>query len=236
MFKFGEKVEGHDVFVFNEREVRAAAGIVFLFAYIAFMNAFLLGEMELTKVLVVGFLLDFLLRLFFNPKYAPSMILGRWVVNNQVPEYVGAAQKRWAWGFGFALAVVMFYLVILNDVRGPMLIITCGLCLGLMFFEAVFGICFGCKVYNLFNKESAHLCPGGTCELDRVREDIQKVSPTQLAVLIVFTVIITAGVVFGSSLIKVLGLEDAKRDCAVPEHALEHVEMWKLHNGCLTSQ
>jgi hypothetical protein len=38
MFGFGEKVAGYEIRVFNEREVRAAAGIVFLFAFIAFMN------------------------------------------------------------------------------------------------------------------------------------------------------------------------------------------------------
>jgi hypothetical protein len=41
VFKFGEKVAGYDIPVFNEREVRAAAGIVFFFAFIAFMNGFL---------------------------------------------------------------------------------------------------------------------------------------------------------------------------------------------------
>jgi hypothetical protein len=29
------------------------------------------------------------------------MIMGRWIVNNQTPEYVGAPQKKWAWAFGF---------------------------------------------------------------------------------------------------------------------------------------
>jgi hypothetical protein len=49
MIKFGEKVSGYDVLVFNEREVRAAAGIVFLFAFMAFMNGFLTGNNEPTK-------------------------------------------------------------------------------------------------------------------------------------------------------------------------------------------
>jgi hypothetical protein len=44
MFGFGEKVAGYEIRVFNEREVRAAAGIVFLFAFIAFMNGFLTGN------------------------------------------------------------------------------------------------------------------------------------------------------------------------------------------------
>ncbi len=169
MFGFGEKVAGYDVYVFNEREVRAAAGIVFLFAFMAFMNGFLTGNNEPLKLMVMVFLFDFFIRLFINPKYAPSMIMGRWMVNNQIPEYVGSPQKRWAWTFGFFLAVVMFYLVVMNNIRGPINILTCALCLGLLFFEAVFGICAGCKVYNVFHKGGAKYCPGESCDLIRDR-------------------------------------------------------------------
>jgi hypothetical protein len=41
-FSFGEKVHGYDISVFNEREVRAAAGILFVGAMVSFMNAFLI--------------------------------------------------------------------------------------------------------------------------------------------------------------------------------------------------
>jgi hypothetical protein len=178
-FIFGEEVPGYEVLVFNEREVRAAAGIVFLFAFMAFMNGFLTGNNEPTKLMVSVFLVDFFIRIFINPKYAPSMVLGRWMVNNQTPEYVGAAQKKWAWSFGFFLAVVMFYLVVLNNIRGPINILTCALCLGLLFFEAVFGICAGCKVYNLFHQQSAKYCPGESCDLSKGREEIQKLNLLQ---------------------------------------------------------
>jgi len=160
MFVFGERVEGYDGLMFNEREVRAAAGIVFLFAFMAFMSGFLTGNNEPTKLMVSVFLLDFFIRIFINPKYSPSMVVGRWIVNNQKPEYTDAAPKRWAWGIGFTLAAIMFYLVVLNEIRGPINILTCALCLGLLFFEAVFGICAGCKIYNLFHKEKVKHCPG----------------------------------------------------------------------------
>jgi len=182
MFEFGEKIEGYDVCVFNEREVRAAAGIVFFFAFVAFMNGFLTGNNDPTKVMVTVFLFDFFIRIFINPKYAPSMIAGRWFVNNQKPEYVGAPQKRWAWAFGLFLAAVMFYLVVLNNIRGPINILTCAMCLSLLYFESVFGICIGCKVYNWFHKEAAHYCPGDACDLSRGREDIQKLNGIQIII------------------------------------------------------
>ncbi|CAC9443013.1 DUF4395 domain-containing protein [bacterium endosymbiont of Bathymodiolus sp. 5 South] len=179
MFGFGEKVAGYEIRVFNEREVRAAAGIVFLFAFIAFMNGFLTGNNAPTKLMVSVFLLDFFIRLFINPKYAPSMVVGRWIVNNQTPEYVGAPQKMWAWGFGFFLAALMFYLVVLNDIRGPVNILTCALCLGLLFFEAVFGICAGCKVYHAFHQGGAKHCPGHSCDLTKKKASIQSLNFAQ---------------------------------------------------------
>ena len=39
VFEFGERVDGYPVRVLNERAVRAAAGIVFFFAIVSFMNA-----------------------------------------------------------------------------------------------------------------------------------------------------------------------------------------------------
>ncbi len=182
MFAFGEKVAGYNGLMFNEREVRAAAGIVFLFAFMAFMNGFLTGNNEPTKLMVTVFLFDFFIRVFINPRYSPSMVVGRWIVNNQKPEYTDAAPKRWAWGFGFALAAILFYLLVLNDIRGPMNILTCALCLGLLFFEAVFGICAGCKIYNLFHQQKVTHCPGEVCDLTRARAPIQLLNASQKAI------------------------------------------------------
>jgi len=179
MLAFGEKVTGYDTPMFNEREVRAAAGIVFLFAFMAFMNGFLTGNNEPTKLMVSVFLFDFFIRVFLNPKYAPSMIVGRWIVNKQKPEYVDAKPKRWAWGFGFILALTMFYLVVLHNVRGPTNIITCAVCLGLLFFESAFGICAGCKIYNLFHQEKVKHCPGESCDINRSKDEIQLLNSAQ---------------------------------------------------------
>jgi hypothetical protein len=54
---------------------------------IAFMNALLVQNFDILKVFVVIFFLDFTLRLFINPRFAPSMILGRFFIQNQKPEY-----------------------------------------------------------------------------------------------------------------------------------------------------
>ncbi|MEX1168425.1 MAG: DUF4395 domain-containing protein, partial [Hydrogenophaga sp.] len=164
IFQFGETVEGYPVRVVNERTVRAAAGILFALAMVSFMNAYLLGNYQPTRLFVIVFLIDMTLRML-NPRWSPSMIVGKWVVRNQTPEWVGAPQKRFAWGLGVALGLVMFNLMVLQQTMGPLNMLVCGSCLTLMFFESAFGICLGCKLYNLFNTAPAQLCPGGVCEV-----------------------------------------------------------------------
>ena len=92
-FSFGEKAHGYDIPVFNEREIRAAAGILFVGAFIAFMNAFLLGDYGILKVFVVIFFLDFTIRLFINPLFSPSMMLWRIAVHKQAPKSSGAPKN-----------------------------------------------------------------------------------------------------------------------------------------------
>lgn len=116
-FSFGEKVHGYDIPVFNEREIRAAAGILFVGAMVAFMSAFLVGNYEILKVFVVIFFLDFTIRLFVNPRFAPSMILGRIAVQAQVPEYAGAPQKRFAWAIGWIMSLTMIIIVNILEIR-----------------------------------------------------------------------------------------------------------------------
>ena len=148
-FQFGEHHGEYPVRVINEREARAGAGILFLIAGVAFMNAWLTGNYLPTQAVVMGFFADFFIRVLINPRFSPSLVLGRLAVRNQVPEFVGAPQKRFAWALGLALASLM---LVFNNVRGPINMLVCMLCLLLPCFEAAFGICLGCRVYGIFNK------------------------------------------------------------------------------------
>jgi len=183
---YGEKVFGYENGVINEREARAAAGILFLFGMLSFLNSFMLGNFAFTQYFVGFFMIDFLIRII-NPSYSPSMLLGRFFVRNQIPEYVGADQKRFAWTIGFLLSAVMFYLVVLNPQMNPIKILICIICLALLISESAFSVCLGCKIYNLFNKEKATNCPGGVCEVHE-KEPIQKFNLAQkLIVLLLVT-------------------------------------------------
>jgi len=184
-FKFGEDVEGYNIPVLNEREIRAAAGILFVIMFISILLAILKGNFTMLKYAVVLFLTDILIRVFVNPKFSPTLIIGRLVVGNQVPEYVGAAQKKFAWFIGVALAATMFVLIVLVNSYSPITGIICLICLIFLFFESAFGICLGCKFYSLVYKEKAQYCPGEVCDV-KSRHDIQKTSKIQLFIVIAF--------------------------------------------------
>lgn len=181
--KFGEDVEGYRIPVLNEREIRAAAGILFVLMFAAIAGAVLKGSFVLLKYAIAVFLPDMLVRVFVSPRWSPTLILGRLAVRNQVPEYVGAPQKRFAWIIGVALASVMFVLVNVLNTFSPITGIICLLCLIFLFAESAFGICLGCKLYPLVTGRAPERCPGEVCEA-KDRQPIQRVSVAQLAVLL----------------------------------------------------
>ena len=195
LIKFGEDVEGYDIPVLNEREIRAAAGMLFLLMYTALMFILFKGNFLLIKYGIAIFLTDFIIRVFINPRYAPTLIIARLIVRNQTPEYVGAKQKKIAWIIGVILGAIMFIFFILVNAYSPITGIICLVCLIFLFFESVFGICLGCKFYSLFYKEKAQYCPGEICDV-RSRQEIQKISKVQLLIVFAFIVLVVLMVVF----------------------------------------
>jgi len=181
--KFGEDVEGYNIPVLNEREIRAAAGILFLLMFTSVLVAILTENFLLIKYAVTIFLTDIVIRVFISPKYAPMLVIGRLIVRNQIPEYVGAQQKKFAWIMGVILASIFFIFLVVINSYSPITGIICLICLIFLFFEAAFGICLGCKFYSLFYKQKAQYCPGEICD-SKSKQDIQKTSLVQL--LIVF--------------------------------------------------
>lgn len=183
--KFGEDVPGYEIPVLNEREIRAAAGMLFLLMFVSIFTVIMKGNFTLLKYGVVIFLTDISIRVFINPKFAPSLILGRLIVRNQTPEYVGARQKKFAWKIGFTLAITMFVLIVVVNSYSAITGLICFICLIFLFFESAFGICLGCKVYPWFFKEKVQYCPGEVCDI-KSRHDIQKTSVSQLLIVLAF--------------------------------------------------
>jgi hypothetical protein len=187
--QFGEHVEGYAIPVLNEREIRASAGLLFLATFISLMLILFKNNFLPIKYVSTFFLTDFIIRVMINPKFSPSLIIGRLIVRNQVPEYVGAQQKKFAWVIGLFLSALMFTFLVIVNAYSPITGIGCLICLIFLFFESAFGICLGCKFYSLFYKEKAQYCPGEVCDT-KSKQDIQKTSGVQLFIVLVFALYI----------------------------------------------
>jgi hypothetical protein len=186
---FGETVEGYNIPVLNEREVRASAGILFLAMFLSLMFILFNGNFIPIKYVIISFLVDFIIRVFVSPRYSPTLILGRLIVSRQNPEYVGAAQKKFAWIIGIVLATIMFILMVIVNSYSIITGLICLMCLIFLFFESAFGICLGCLFYGWFYKEKAQYCPGEVCDV-KAKQDIQKTSLMQMGIVVVFIVFI----------------------------------------------
>jgi hypothetical protein len=189
--RFGEIVAGFAIPVLNEREIRAAAGLLFVLMFVAIMTTVLKHSFLLLKYAVTIFLTDILIRVLISPRYAPFLILGRLIVRRQTPEYVGAAAKKFAWIIGAVLATVMFLLAVVLNTYSPITGLICLICLVFLFCETSFGICIGCKMYSLVYREKAQYCPGEVCDV-RERHEIQKTSPAQVGVVLGFVAYVVA--------------------------------------------
>jgi hypothetical protein len=195
VIQFGEDVEGYGIPVLNEREIRAAAGIMFLALFMSLMLVLFKQDFTLVKYVIVIFLTEFIIRVFISPRFSPILIMGRLIVSRQVPEYVGAPPKKFAWSIGLALAGLMFFLMVVLNAYSAITAVTCMVCLVFLFFESAFGICVACWLYGMFYKKQALLCAGETCR-EVKRQAIQKTSRVQ--------VLIVAGTIVGMVLAVVL--------------------------------
>lgn len=194
--QFGETVAGYNIPVLNEREVRAAAGILYFFTFLSLMFILFKGNFLMIKYVIPVFFVDFVIRVFVSPRYSPTLIIGRLIVSRQTPEYVGAAQKKFAWIIGIVLSGAMLVLMVIVNTYSIITGLICLICLIFLFFEAVFGICLGCLFYNMIYKEKAQHCPGEICEV-KDKHEIQKVTWSQIfVIIIVIALVVLMGFLF----------------------------------------
>jgi Domain of unknown function (DUF4395) len=121
-------------------------------------------------------MLNFIIGVFINPKFSPTLLLAYIFVRKQSPLPIGAIQKKFAWSLGLGLSAVIFTLSIFlqKDIAffEPVCML-CLICLFILFFETAFGICIGCKLYFLAVKmkllkepEEKPNCMGDSCNID----------------------------------------------------------------------
>lgn len=191
LWEYGEKVSGYDVRVLNEREARAAAGILGMLGTIVIFLGIGYNHIIVARVYLAFLWFDFLIRVI-NPNFSPSLLLGRFIVQNQKPEYVGALQKRFAWTLGWFIAFPMVYWFVLHWDITFYKVLICVLCISLAFLESAFSICVGCKMHKIFSKQDLSHCPGGVCEI-RIKEPIQRFSLVQKIITALTIISLIAG-------------------------------------------
>jgi len=176
IISFGEYIEGKSFKVLDERRMRASAGVMLFLGIIASINAFMLHN-YIVVTYISGFLmLNFMVGVFINPKFSPTVFIGYLGTYKQSPLPIGAIQKKFAWSLGLTLATTIFVLsfFLLGDINyfEPVCLL-CLICLLLLFLETSFGICVGCKLYyaaiglKLLKKPiEKPNCMGDACAVD----------------------------------------------------------------------
>jgi hypothetical protein len=189
------------------------------------------------------------------------MILGSIIVSNQQPDWVEASPKKFAWILGVILGFIMSYFI-LFDIMTPARLLTCLLCLVLLYLEAVFGICLGCIIYKKLNVK-LYKCPGGVCEIPTKKDSLIP----KFFMLLLFAILFY-GVYYGLKTYKYHGttssnltqeqIDDMEFDeddsssedenqnnntetkqtdtkCKAPQWAIDmgHEDRWLKHHGCL---
>lgn len=177
-FRFGQDAAGLAVggrelraAVFNENEVRAAAGVTLVIGAVAFVFAVFEQQYLPLQVASAFFLVEFVLRTTLGIRSSPVGIVARWMTSGQEPEWVSAKPKRFAWTLGVVMAFAMT--VITNSgIRGVLPATLCLICMTLMWMESALGLCLGCKVHAWLMRrglkgrdDEIEVCAGGVCAL-----------------------------------------------------------------------
>ena len=191
LWDYGHKVPGFENRVLNEREARAAAGILGMLGTIIIFIGIGFNHIIVARVYLAFLWLDFFARVI-DASYSPSMLLGKLVVRNQKPEYVGALQKRFAWTLGWFISFPMVYWFVLHWDITFYKVLVCVLCIALMFLESAFSICVGCMIYKAITRKAPTDCPGGGCDI-RIKEPVQVFNQVQKMIVALAIVGIISG-------------------------------------------
>ncbi len=162
--------------VFNEHEVRTAAGITMLVGAVAFCYAYFEHKYIGLQTVASFFFVEFLLRVTFGIRYSPVGVVSRFLVRHQPPQWVSAKPKRFAWSIGLGIAFAMT-IITNSGIRGWLPRSMCLLCLSMMWLESALGLCVGCKVYGLLVRrgwvrrdEEIEICADGSCAVPWMKE------------------------------------------------------------------
>jgi hypothetical protein len=178
--RYGQRVSGLAVDgkelqagVFDENEVRAAAGLTMVIGAVAFSYAYFRHLYVPLQAVAIFFFVEFLIRVTAGLQYSPAGIVAHAVTRRLPPQWVSAKPKRFAWTLGLGMGLAMT-IITNSGIRGYLPRTICLICLALMWMEAVLSLCLGCELHGLLVRRgwAAHdpgfeICAHGACEVPR---------------------------------------------------------------------
>lgn len=157
--------------VFNEHEVRAAAGLTMAFGAVAFVYANFAKEFLPIRIVTTLFFFDFLIRVTSGLRYSPTGVVAHWLMRRQEPQWVSSKPKRFAWTLGLIMSLAMT-IITNSGIHGVLPRTICLICLALMWMESVLGLCLGCEIHGLLVRrgwttkdEAVEVCAHGACDV-----------------------------------------------------------------------
>ena len=102
--------------VFNENEVRAAAGMTMVMGAVVFVLALTEQIYLPLQLMTIFFFIEFGIRVTAGLQYSPLGRLAHVLVRRHEPEWVSARPKRFAWSMGVVLS---FAMVIITNYGHP---------------------------------------------------------------------------------------------------------------------
>lgn len=157
--------------VFNEHQVRAAAGLTLALGATAFAFAALAKVYAPIQAVTLLFFAEFAVRVATGVHRSPLGWLAGWMVRRQPPLWVSARPKRFAWSLGLVMSAAMAAITN-GGIRGALPLSICLVCLLLMWLETALGLCLGCEIHGWLQRRGwvrrhaeYEVCAGGACEV-----------------------------------------------------------------------
>lgn len=155
--------------VFDENQVRAAAGLTLVLGAVAFAYAYLAKVYLPIQMVTTLFFVEFLIRITWGITRSPLGLVAGWMARRAAPIWVSAKPKRFAWSLGLGLSLAMT-IITNSGIRGPLPLTICLICLTLMWLEAVLGLCLGCEIHRHLVRlgwmkpdKDFEICTNGAC-------------------------------------------------------------------------
>ena len=157
--------------VFDENEVRAAAGLTMVIGAVAFSYAYFRHQYLPLQAVASFFFVEFLIRVTAGLQYSPTGIVAHAITRRLSPQWVSAKPKRFAWTLGLGMGLAMT-IITNSGIRGYLPRTICLICLALMWMETALGLCLGCEIHGLLTRRGwaaknpgFEICANGACDV-----------------------------------------------------------------------